>query len=111
MLGEDIVEEITNLINLVYDNIATVSIGNLLKLRQKFSFKEGEEGFSPEEFCENFIQLCIDKTKEESDCFTLGRLITRTLKFQKYLKLNVRKDSMMDVYLLDLRRIMREKLD
>ena len=53
----------------------------------------------------------IDKTKEESDCFTLGRLITRTLKFQKYLKLNGRKDSMMDVYLLDLRRIMREKLD
>ena len=104
-------EEITNLINLVYDNIATVSIGNLLKLRQKFSFKEGEEGFSPEEFCEKFIQLCIDKTKEESDCFALGRLITRTLKFQKYLKLNGRKDSMMDVYLLDLRRIMREKLD
>ena len=104
-------DEINELMNLVYDNIATVSIGNLLKLRQKFSFKEGEEGFSPEEFCENFIQLCIDKAKEESDCFVLGRLITRTLKFQKYLKLNGRKDSMMDVYLLDLRRIMREKLD
>lgn len=103
-------EEITNLINLVYDNIATVSIGNLLKLRQKFSFKEGEEGFSPEEFCEKFIQLCIDKTKEESDCFALGRLINRTLKFQKHLKLNGRKDSMMDVYLLDLRKIMREEL-
>lgn len=103
-------EEITNLINLVYDNIATVSIGNLLKLRQKFSFKDGEEGFSPEEFCEKFIQLCIDKTKEESDCFALGRLINRTLKFQKHLKLNGRKDSMMDVYLLDLRKIMREEL-
>lgn len=103
-------EEITNLINLVYDNIATVSIGNLLKLRQKFSFKEGEEGFSPEEFCEKFIQLCIDKTKEESDCFALGRLINRTLKFQKHLKLNGRKDSMMDIYLLDLRKIMREEL-
>ena len=103
--------ELTELINLVYDNIATVSIGNLLKLRQKFYFKEGEEGFSPEEFCEKFIQLCIDKTKEESDCFVLGRLINRTLKFQKHLKLNGRKDSMMDVYLLDLRRIMREKLD
>lgn len=103
-------EEITNLVNLVYDNIATVSIGNLLKLRQKFSFKDGEEGFSPEEFCEKFIQLCIDKTKEESDCFALGRLINRTLKFQKHLKLNGRKDSMMDVYLLDLRKIMREEL-
>lgn len=103
-------EEITNLINLVYDNIATVSIGNLLKLRQKFSFKEGEEGLSPEEFCEKFIQLCIDKTKEESECFALGRLINRTLKFQKHLKLNGRKDSMMDVYLLDLRKIMREEL-
>ena len=103
--------EIAELINLVYDNIATVSIGNLLKLRQKFSFKEGEEGFSPEEFCEKFIQLCIDKTKEASDCFALGRLINRTLKFQKHLKLNGRKDSMMDVYLLDLRKIMREKLD
>lgn len=102
--------EITELINLVYDNIATVSIGNLLKLRQKFSFKEGEEGLSPEEFCEKFIQLCIDKTKEESDCFVLGRLINRTLKFQKHLKLNGRKDSMMDIYLLDLRRIMREEL-
>lgn len=110
MLGEDIVEELTKIVNLVYDNIGTVSIGNLLKLRQKFSFKEGEEGFSPEEFCENFIQLCIDKTKEESDCFTLGRLINRTLKFQKQLKLNGRKDSMMDVYLLDLRKIMREEL-
>lgn len=103
-------EEITNLVNLVYDNIATVSIGNLLKLRQKFSFKEGEDGLSPEEFCEKFIQLCIDKTKEESDCFALGRLINRTLKFQKHLKLNGRKDSMMDVYLLDLRKIMREEL-
>lgn len=103
-------EEITNLVNLVYDNIATVSIGNLLKLRQKFSFKEGEEGFSPEEFCEKFIQLCMDKTKEESDCFALGRLINRTLKFQKHLKLNGRKDSMMDIYLLDLRKIMREEL-
>lgn len=103
-------DEITELINLVYDNIATVSIGNLLKLRQKFSFKEGEEGFSPEEFCEKFIQLCIDKTKEESDCFALGRLINRTLKFQKHLKLNGRKDSMMDIYLLDLRKIMREEL-
>lgn len=103
-------EELTKIVNLVYDNIGTVSIGNLLKLRQKFSFKEGEEGFSPEEFCENFIQLCIDKTKEESDCFTLGRLINRTLKFQKQLKLNGRKDSMMDVYLLDLRKIMREEL-
>lgn len=104
------VDDINELINLVYDNIATVSIGNLLKLRQKFSFKEGEEGFSPEEFCEKFIQLCIDKTKEESDCFALGRLINRTLKFQKHLKLNGRKDSMMDVYLLDLRKIMREEL-
>lgn len=103
-------DELTELINLVYDNIATVSIGNLLKLRQKFSFKEGEEGFSPEEFCEKFIQLCIDKTKEESDCFALGRLINRTLKFQKHLKLNGRKDSMMDIYLLDLRKIMREEL-
>lgn len=103
-------DEITELINLVYDNIATVSIGNLLKLRQKFAFKEGEEGFSPEEFCEKFIQLCIDKTKEKSDCFALGRLINRTLKFQKHLKLNGRKDSMMDVYLLDLRKIMREEL-
>lgn len=99
-----------DLVKLIYDNIATVSIGNLLKLRQKFSFKEGEEGFSPEEFCEKFIQLCIDKTKEESDCFALGRLINRTLKFQKHLKLNVRRDSMMDVYLLDLRKIMREEL-
>ena len=104
------VDGINELINLVYDNIATVSIGNLLKLRQKFSFKEGEEGFSPEEFCEKFIQLCIDKTKEESDCFALGRLINRTLKFQKHLKLNGRKDSMMDIYLLDLRKIMREEL-
>lgn len=103
-------DELTELINLVYDNIATVSIGNLLKLRQKFAFKEGEEGFSPEEFCEKFIQLCIDKTKEKSDCFALGRLINRTLKFQKHLKLNGRKDSMMDVYLLDLRKIMREEL-
>lgn len=99
-----------DLVKLIYANIATVSIGNLLKLRQKFSFKEGEEGFSPEEFCENFIQLCINKTNEESDCFTLGRLINRTLKFQKHLKLNGRKDSMMDVYLLDLRKIMREEL-
>ena len=104
------VDGINELINLVYDNIATVSIGNLLKLRQKFSFKEGEEGFSPEEFCEKFIQLCIDKTKEESDCFALGRLINRTLKFQKHLKLNGRKDCMMDIYLLDLRKIMREEL-
>lgn len=103
-------DDINELINLVYDNITTVSIGNLLKLRQKFSFKEGEEGFSPEEFCEKFIQLCIDKTKEESDCFALGRLINRTLKFQKHLKLNGRKDSMMDIYLLDLRKIMREEL-
>lgn len=96
-----------DLVKLIYDNIATVSIGNLLKLRQKFSFKEGEEGFSLEEFCEEFIKYCISKIDEGENGFNIGRLISRTVDFKIDLLLNGRRDSMMDIYLLDLRKIRR----
>lgn len=99
-----------NLVQLVYEHIGTASIGNVLKIRQKFSFKEGDEGLPPEEFCSIFINYCISKIEDGENGFNLGRLISRTVKFQKDLNLNGRKDSMMDIYLLDLRKIIRENL-
>ena len=99
-----------NLVQLVYEHIGTASIGNVLKIRQKFSFKEGDEGLPPEEFCEKFIQFCVGKVSEGVDSVSIGKLIGRTVKFQKDLNLNGRKDSMMDIYLLDLRKIIRENL-
>ena len=100
-----------NLVQLVYEHIGTASIGNVLKIRQKFSFKEGDEGLPPEEFCEKFIQFCIGKVSEGVDAVNTGKLISRTVKFQKDLKLNGRKDSLMDIYLLDLRRIRRSFIE
>ena len=107
MLG---VMDLNNLVQLVYEHIGTASIGNVLKIRQKFSFKEGDEGLPPEEFCEKFIQFCVGKVSEGVDAVNTGKLISRTVKFQKDLKLNGRKDSLMDIYLLDLRKIIRENL-
>ena len=107
MLG---VMDLNNLVQLVYEHIGTASIGNVLKIRQKFSFKEGDEGLPPEEFCEKFIQFCVGKVSDGVDAVNTGKLISRTVKFQKDLKLNGRKDSLMDIYLLDLRRIIRENL-
>lgn len=100
-----------NLVQLVYEHIGTASIGNVLKIRQKFSFKEGDEGLPPEEFCEKFIQFCVGKVSEGVDSVSIGKLISRTVKFQKDLKLNGRKDSLMDIYLLDLRRIRRSFIE
>ena len=100
-----------NLVQLVYEHIGTASIGNVLKIRQKFSFKEGDEGLPPEEFCEKFIQFCVGKVSEGVDAINTGKLISRTVKFQKDLKLNGRKDSLMDIYLLDLRRIRRSFIE
>ena len=100
-----------NLVQLVYEHIGTASIGNVLKIRQKFSFKEGDEGLPPEEFCEKFIQFCVGKVSEGVDAVNTGKLISRTVKFQKDLKLNGRKDSLMDIYLLDLRRIRRSFIE
>ena len=100
-----------NLVQLVYKHIGTASIGNVLKIRQKFSFKEGDEGLPPEEFCEKFIQFCVGKVSDGVDSVSIGKLISRTVKFQKDLKLNGRKDSLMDIYLLDLRRIRRSFIE
>ena len=100
-----------NLVQLVYEHIGTASIGNVLKIRQKFSFKEGGEGLPPEEFCEKFVQFCVGKVSEGVDAVNTGKLISRTVKFQKDLKLNGRKDSLMDIYLLDLRRIRRSFIE
>lgn len=100
-----------NLVQLVYEHIGTASIGNVLKIRQKFSFKEGDAGLPPEEFCEKFIQFCVGKVSEGVDAVNTGKLISRTVKFQKDLKLNGRKDSLMDIYLLDLRRIRRSFIE
>ena len=108
MLG---VKDLDNLVQLVYEHIGTASIGNVLKIRQKFSFKEGDEGLPPEEFCEKFIQFCVGKVSEGVDAVNTGKLISRTVKFQKDLKLNGRKDSLMDIYLLDLRRIRRSFIE
>ena len=108
MLG---VMDLNNLVQLVYEHIGTASIGNVLKIRQKFSFKEGDEGLPPEEFCEKFIQFCVGKVSEGVDAVNTGKLISRTVKFQKDLKLNGRKDSLMDIYLLDLRRIRRSFIE
>ena len=82
-----------NLVQLVYEHIGTASIGNVLKIRQKFSFKEGDEGLPPEEFCEKFIQFCVGKVSDGVDAVSIGKLIGRTVKFQKDLNLNGRKDS------------------
>ncbi len=95
------------LIPKVYNHIGTASIGNVLSIRQKFSFKEGEEGFSPEEFCDKFIDYCITKINEGESAPNVSRLIMRTMDFKIDLFLNGRKDSMMDIYLLDIRRIRR----
>ena len=100
-----------SLVQLVYEHIGTASIGNVLKIRQKFSFKAGDEGLPPEEFCEKFIQFCVGKVSEGVDAVNTGKLISRTVKFQKDLKLNGRKDSLMDIYLLDLRRIRRSFIE
>ena len=108
MLG---VMDLNNLVQLVYEHIGTASIGNVLKIRQKFSFKEGDEGLPPEEFCEKFIQFCVGKVSDGVDAVNTGKLISRTVKFQKDLKLNGRKDSLMDIYLLDLRRIRRSFIE
>ena len=108
MLG---VMDLDNLVQLVYEHIGTASIGNVLKIRQKFSFKEGDEGLPPEEFCEKFIQFCVGKVSDGVDAVNTGKLISRTVKFQKDLKLNGRKDSLMDIYLLDLRRIRRSFIE
>ena len=108
MLG---VMDLDNLVQLVYEHIGTASIGNVLKIRQKFSFKEGDEGLPPEEFCEKFIQFCVGKVSEGVDAVNTGKLISRTVRFQKDLKLNGRKDSLMDIYLLDLRRIRRSFIE
>ena len=82
-------------------------IGNVLSIRQKFAFKEGEEGLSPEEFCDKFIEYCIAKISEGENASDISRLIIRTVDFKIDLFLNGRKDSMMDIYLLDIRRIRR----
>ena len=108
MLG---VMDLNNLVQLVYEHIGSASIGNVLKIRQKFAFKEGDEGLPPEEFCEKFIQFCVGKVSEGVDAVNTGKLISRTVKFQKDLKLNGRKDSLMDIYLLDLRRIRRSFIE
>ena len=97
-----------DLVQLIYDNIATVSIGNLLKLRQNFALtKDATEGNSIEEFCDMFENYCISRV-EYDDPVKLGKAIELTSKFKGSLQENGRKDSKMDIYLLDLRRIFKE---
>ena len=97
-----------SLVKLIYDNIATVSIGNLLKLRQSFSLtKDNTEGQSVEEFCDVFESYCISRI-EYDDPVKIGMALELTTKFKGSLQENGRQDSKMDIYLLDLRRIFKE---
>ena len=96
------------LIEKVYDHLGKASVGNTLKLRNNFKFKEGEEGISPEDFCDKFIDYCVSKVREGDDPYKLGKAIVTTMNFKTDLKQkSIRKDSRMDIYLLDLRNIFR----
>lgn len=95
------------LIVTIYDHISSASIGNVLKLRQKFAFKDGEGGYDVEEFCDRFNDYCVSRIYTD-DPFLIGKLITTVLEFKIDLTQNGRKDSKFDILLLDLRRIFKD---
>lgn len=94
----------------VYNNIGHASTGNVLKIRESFMIKDGGNGVCPNDFCNEFIRYCIERTEAGDDSDKIGKAVVATLLLQADLMIKgLRVDSRIDLYLLELKNIFKER--
>lgn len=94
----------------IYNNIGHASTSNVLKIRDSFRIKEGGNGVCPNDFCNEFIRYCIERAEVGDDSYKIGKAVEITLSLQADLMIKgLRVDSRIDVYLLELKNIFKER--
>ena len=98
ILHEQGVKEFYDFTNLVFDNIADVSLANALKIPNKLSLKDGAEGYDLRLFLRMFMSLCITRQANLEWVMTTSKCST-TLRTKA-----VNKQMLLDTWIFDIRR-------
>ena len=98
ILHEQGVKEFYDFTNLVFDNIADVSLANALKIPNKLSLKDGAEGYDLRLFLRMFMSLCISRQANLEWVMTTSKCST-TLRTKA-----VNKQMLLDTWIFDIRR-------
>jgi DNA polymerase III delta prime subunit len=97
ILHEQGVKEFYDFTNLVFDNIADVSLANALKIPNKLSLKDGAEGYDLRLFLRMFMSLCISRQANLEWVMTTSKCST-TLRTKA-----VNKQMLLDTWIFDIR--------
>ena len=97
ILHEQGVKEFYDFTNLVFDNIADVSLANALKIPNKLSLKDGAEGYDLRLFLRMFMSLCISRQANLEWVIITSRCAT-TLRTKA-----VNKQMLLDTWIFDIR--------
>ena len=111
--GEDgYLQRFCEYVELVFNNIATVSLANAFKIPSKVSLKEGIEGYDLRMFWKLFIYKCIQYTKQSINtdiekALIVAEAIPITDKALESLMLvsGINKQQLMDRWILDVREV------
>lgn len=110
-------EEYIEFCTAVLDSIAHVTGVNAMKIGQRLKYKEDGKGYDPVMFLQTIANLCIHrmaKVKRDNDIpyyRALAYTVFITLKYRRDLKIvGVKKDSTIDLWILDIREIMRGEM-
>lgn len=93
----------------VFRNIDRVSTSNALKIRDSISFKDGQEGLPCVDFLVEFIEHTANHLDDEGKMKKYCKWILETNKTLGKLSGNGKKESIFDIWILNLRNISREE--
>lgn len=89
----------------VVDNIANVSGSNSFKIADKIAFKDGDDGYDLKLFWNAFSQICLTRFAfSESDWAYCNGVIITGKYLSKLKTTGIRKDSLFDLWILDIRK-------
>jgi replication-associated recombination protein RarA len=114
------VKDFYNYVAKVFDNIYKVQSANSFKISEKLNLKDDEEGYDLEIFWNMYIFRCIGELFElmlapanEDDwaqADIVDNCITITEKYKQKLNINgINKQSLFDMWILDIRKAYRER--
>lgn len=107
LLYKDSPKEFYDYVELVVDNINTVSISNAFKIPSKIALKEGAEGYDLRLFWKAFQKACIERAMNHTNADDIARYGTWCIKTSRYTKklkiTGVNKQMLVDNWILEIR--------
>lgn len=99
------IEDFKNYVKLVYDNIDSASLANALKIGNKLSLKEGQEGYDLRLFFKAYIELCKENYINTSNKNCLEKLKLTTKYLDHLIIKGVNKSALFDIWVIEIKEI------